>query len=522
MFKTGKSLLVKIFLSSLFITSVVINTPAAPAGDVWSVLSGDAKGDSRDPSLADAAQLSYRYDKDQDMLWFRIALYGKPNQEVFGVNLVFDTGGDEAAKMNWWGSNKDFKFDKLATAWVQRHGDSYEGIIGVGDPGGAKVRKPNNLIQNNLKIQVVDDAIIIGLKRRDLTDQMTLKMIAAVGSNERWNDDIPNRGSVTIDLKAERPKRGLREIDIARNNFRFSSEYRPLPDNHAPVINKRGNGRQSLILIPGVYSGPETFNGFVSRNKSHYALYEIVPPGLVGTAARSLPTESISYGDLTWTRQLERDVLQLITKEKLRRPVIVAHGFPGSFVAHEIAIQHPGILGGVIDLASTPVRAFPSPRDPTGKTPGTPQERVQFTDEFWAQKWFKYVTPETWESNNYTADMFCNDGVQAERARQQMEMTPLPVKIRYLIEFMAEDQTEDLMKITVPVLVLRPGFNDEIFGNATTSWFKRYFIDSWDQFSKNTNIQLLTIPQGRVLMLDDQPQATDDAITKFINQISQH
>jgi hypothetical protein len=45
-------------------------------------------GDGRDPSLADAAQLAYRYDKPLDVLWFRIALYGQANKEAFGVNLA--------------------------------------------------------------------------------------------------------------------------------------------------------------------------------------------------------------------------------------------------------------------------------------------------------------------------------------------------------------------------------------------------------------------------------------------------
>ena len=57
----------------------------------------------RHPALADAAQLAYRYDKQDDLIWFRIALYGQPNKDTFGVNLVIDTGGDDSTKMSWWG-----------------------------------------------------------------------------------------------------------------------------------------------------------------------------------------------------------------------------------------------------------------------------------------------------------------------------------------------------------------------------------------------------------------------------------
>jgi hypothetical protein len=62
--------------------------PVAARADIWTVLAVDQKGDGQDATLADAAQLSYRYDQRQDMLWFRVTVYGKPDEQAFGVNLV--------------------------------------------------------------------------------------------------------------------------------------------------------------------------------------------------------------------------------------------------------------------------------------------------------------------------------------------------------------------------------------------------------------------------------------------------
>src|SRR5215510_5388980 len=165
------------------------------------------------------------------MLWFRLSLYGKPNEAAFGVNIVVDTGADDAAKVHWWGANKDYKFDKLITAWVTRGAGGYQGKIGVADAAGVKAKNPNNLLQNNLKISVEGDSIVIGVKRTDVTDKMKMNLIAAVGSNVEWNDDIPNTRPVAIDLSAPRPPRGLRELDLGRNNFRFPSSYKTLADN---------------------------------------------------------------------------------------------------------------------------------------------------------------------------------------------------------------------------------------------------------------------------------------------------
>jgi pimeloyl-ACP methyl ester carboxylesterase len=500
----------------LLLLACVIVVPVGVTAQVWTVLAVDPKGDGRDASLPDAAQLSYRYDKQHDLLWFRVSLYGKPHEESFGVNIVVDTGAEDTAKMNWWGANKDFKFDKLVTAWVTRGNGGYQGTMGVGDVTGTKAQNFNNLLQNNLQIRAEGDSIVIGVKRTDLTDKMKMNLIAAVGSNQRWNDDIPNTRSVALDLAAPRPARGLREIDLSRNNFRFPLDYETLEDNRPPLTMKKGHGRATLILIPGVYSGKETFDAFIARNQSLYKFYGVTPPGLNGTPARPLPPETTSYGEFTWTRRLGRDVLELISREKLSKPVIVAHGFPGSLVAEELAFQQPDLLGGVIEIASIPVQFFPSPKDPSWKTPATPEERVEIVNEGWAEKWFKYVTPETWESNNYPAEMFANDLDRAEQVRQQVEAAPLPVKVRYLSEFMASDHSAELASLKVPLLALRPGFNGKLLADPANSWYKTSFQDAWDAFSKNPRIQVVTIPNARALLLDDQPKLTDEAIATFV------
>jgi|SRR5882762_7845233 len=265
----------------LLLLSSVVVVDVRTMAQVWTVLAVDPKDDGRDPSLADAAQLSYRYEKDQDLLWFRVSLYGKPNEESLGVNIAVDTGTDAAAKMNWWGANKDFQFDKLVTVQVTREGGGYKGTIGVGDAAGARAKNFNNLFQNNLEIRVQGDSILIGVKRTEVTEKMKMNLIAAVGSREQWNDDIPNTRSVTVDLSLPRPARGLREIDVSRNNFRFPSDYKTLADHRQPLMIKKGRGREKLILIPGVYSGKEIFDGFMERNQSQYEFYVLTPPGLM-------------------------------------------------------------------------------------------------------------------------------------------------------------------------------------------------------------------------------------------------
>src|SRR5215510_8956942 len=87
----------------LLLISCAFALPAASSTQIWTVVGVDPKGDGRDPAGADAVQICYRYDKDQDFLWFRVVLWGKPREDTIGVNIAVDIGASDDAKMNWWG-----------------------------------------------------------------------------------------------------------------------------------------------------------------------------------------------------------------------------------------------------------------------------------------------------------------------------------------------------------------------------------------------------------------------------------
>lgn len=493
---------------------------SAPRLDqVWTVLSFDGRADGRDSSLADAALLGYRYDKQQDLLWFRVSLYDVPSGEGFGVNIVLDTGGDDAAKMNWWGANKAFRFDRLVTAWVTRSDNGFQGTIGVGDAAGAQAKQFNNLRQNDLQIRVEGDSIVIGVKRTDVTDKLQMKFVAAVGSNQQWNDDIPNVGSASIDLSAERPK-AVREIDLSRNNLELPAGYQTLPDDRPPQIIKKGQGKQTLIVVPGMYSGARSFDGFIARNQAHYKIYLLTPPGLNGTAARSMPAAGTSFSEMTWTRRLEQDILDLIRKEKIRKPVIVAERHPGAQAAIELATQYPELIGGVVLVGTNLVQFFPAPKDPTRKTPIAFPERVVSVDESWVAKWFKYVTPETWRSGDLGAALLSVEPSRAQLAWDELDAAPVEIKIRYLCEFWASDVTRSFDKLQVPVLALVPGFDEKFLANPANVFAKSAFLDSWEILvPKHPRLELVKIPDSRMLVLDDQPKLADDAIATFVEQL---
>src|SRR2546430_15172993 len=93
-----------------------------------------------------------------------------------------------------------------------------------------------------------------------------------------------------------------------------------------------------------------------------------------------MPTPGASFSELTWTRRLERDILNLIRTEKLTKPIIVAERQPGAQAAIERAIEHPDQIGGVILVGTNLVQSFFSQKEPARKSPLAFSDRAGSVD----------------------------------------------------------------------------------------------------------------------------------------------
>ncbi len=173
-------------------------------GITWTQLATDAENDGRHPNWADAKALSYFYDASNDTLWLKLDLSRLPNPNAFGINLVVDTDQNQQTGANWWGGNRAFKYDKLVSVWViKAAGNSYRGTVGIADARGVQLGRYTNLFQNNLAFSADSEkkTMLLGCKSTDLDDDGNFNMIAAVGSNAGWNDDVPDTNSIAVNLQ---------------------------------------------------------------------------------------------------------------------------------------------------------------------------------------------------------------------------------------------------------------------------------------------------------------------------------
>lgn len=325
--------------------------------------------------------------------------------------------------------------------------------------------------------------------------------------------------------------------DSTLNNLVHPDGYKTVRIGELGLIMKSGNGKQAMILVPGMGFGAEIFDDFVKQYKHAYTIYSITAAGFAGTPAPQMPDTSIKYSTMPWTYGITSGVLKLIEKEKLVNPIVVAHFITGTQVAFNLAINHPDRINKVIIISGSPYRYYGSPingsqmnLDWEKEKKLTPVQRSVATETWIAPKWFKTVTKKTFDSFMWTPNDYCMDSIIGNQLFKSVAEVPLQVMIRYMVEWGAYDADEKYKDIKVPTLILIPDFKgildcdpkDTISSKrvAAKLYLKYYHQQAWDKAKQSGNplIQLLTIYDTRIFMWYDNPKGTYKAINKFLKQ----
>lgn len=135
---------------------------------------------------------------------------------------------------------------------------------------------------------------------------------------------------------------------------------------------------------------------------------------------------------------------------------------------------------------------------------------------FMAPRWFKTVTRETWDDNNFLPGDYAVNPVRGLRLWREAAAPGLHVWVRYLCEFNAQDITLEMDKLTVPTLILKPGL-EGIYHTAGNNYMENYCHKNWEgSIGNNRNISVKTIPDSRVCLWFDQPQEVRKAVVDFL------
>lgn len=156
-------------------------------------------------ATADGKSMSYFFDKQSDMIWFKLETYTDTDTFSPAMSISFDTDCDQKTGTPWYGSNTKFTVDRMISASPKRQGNGYEGFNGITDDKGIQLAQWTNIQEDNISFYFSPDekCQYIGVKVSDIKPGMKkFNVIGSVGNNSIWNDDIGKDGIfATIELK---------------------------------------------------------------------------------------------------------------------------------------------------------------------------------------------------------------------------------------------------------------------------------------------------------------------------------
>lgn len=317
-------------------------------------------------------------------------------------------------------------------------------------------------------------------------------------------------------VSAQAQQRRL-DQDPKLNNLVHPAGYTTCALGELGRVKKVGTGPRDMILIAGSGFGGDVFDSFMHKREDRYTMYAVTLPGSGGTAAPPMPSEGVSYSEQTWIRGAQIGIEKLVEGEKLKRPVLVAHWTSATEVALLTAIDNPTTFAAVVIISGVAKDIMAEKR--LGRAE-TPRERAMRIDLGLAPHWFKTVTRDTWDDNNYYPHDYARHPVRALQLWRQAAEPTLPIWVRYLCEAWALDITVDLPKLKVPTLVLKPGFGKDFYFEPGRDYMRAKCHDSWDGVEKlSDKITIQTIEDSRVFIMDDQPEKLDEAIERFLREV---
>lgn len=258
-------------------------------------------------------------------------------------------------------------------------------------------------------------------------------------------------------------------------------------------VEAQGTQGPAVILIPGLSSGPWVWRDAAPRLAKDHRVYLVTLPGFDGRG----PQTGVTFDTL------RADLIALIEKEKLGKPVLVGHSLGGT-LALALATEHSDRISGVIAVDGLPV--FPG-------TESAP-DRKALADGIRAQ--FGGQTPEQYLAGQ---QMYMRTiGVLSEPLA--LELAALAARCDagasadFAAQLMAMDLRPKLSKISVPVVVISP-FNEPDFARigvdaARKTGYYRMLLGGVGK------LDVVSISPARHFVMFDQPEKFAEALDRAL------
>ena len=261
------------------------------------------------------------------------------------------------------------------------------------------------------------------------------------------------------------------------------------------AVEKTGHG-PAMILIPGLFSSGDVWKETVAHYKDRYTCYSLTLPGFAG--------QPPIHSDTLLTA-ISREIGRFIVQNKLQKPLVVGHSL-GGWVALDVAVNNPGLLGGVICVSSAPfLPALSMGSDISmdsarkvgvmikGYMVGQTQEQIR-------------------QSQNYVLPTMIRDTDRINEVMGMAVHSDPATQGEVMYELFSIDLRQEMSKVQCPVLVLGDWVSYKSYGATRENTMEKY----QQQFARAPHVTIRLNDSSKHFIMYDEPQWFTGEIDKFL------
>ena len=256
-----------------------------------------------------------------------------------------------------------------------------------------------------------------------------------------------------------------------------------------------------VILIPGLASSPEVWDGLTDALKDRYRVHRIHVQGFAGAPAMGNAQGSTPA---PVAAPVAEDLARYIAEQGLNKPAVIGHSMGGT-MAMMLAARHPDSVGKlmVVDMVPFMGAMFGAPGS-------TAADVTPTADQIWAAQAHSPREQYLAQANATVAGM-----INTESARpgplQDVATTDQQVSAAAFRELIVTDLRPELANITAPTTVLYVKFNDPRMTDAITDMIYRA------SFANLSGATLTRIDDSAHFIMLDQPERFVADVNAFLD-----
>jgi pimeloyl-ACP methyl ester carboxylesterase len=256
---------------------------------------------------------------------------------------------------------------------------------------------------------------------------------------------------------------------------------------------------QPIILIPGVASSGEVWNGTVAHYcggaQPQFQCHELTLAGFAG----------VPPIDGALLPAAEQQLADYIVAHRLARPVVIGHSL-GGFLALKLAADHPDQVGKLVIVDAVPCLVAAT------QAPGVTAEQVKQAGEGMRRIMLAQDVATARAATDMSVSTMVTRPEDVKRVLAWGAQSDRTTVVNAMADMMGDDMREQVGRIRAPTLVLGSWIAYKAYGPM--AMFEQNYRN---QYMRLPGVQVALAETARHFIMLDDPAWMYDRIDRFLN-----